>query len=184
MANSAIEITDHAGIIDWMTPKGVITVPSFILRALAALVIFAAPTLIAASVAAFIDDSGTNGTINLTVGLVAIISIALGVWVLLATLTKHYRTKGVFVPFLFALLTPVLPFMLVITWLFSSKEHRLYNEHLATQQAALRKMAKAKRKPKSIDERAEPRYGRQARTAKRTEPTFGDKSEPTVRRRR
>ncbi len=184
MANSTIEITDHSGIKDWLTPKGVITIPSFIGRALAAIVIMIGPTFSLASLAAIIDPSSTNGVVNATVGVVAVTSFLLGLWILLATFTKHYRTKGMSAPFFFALFTPVMPLMLVVTWIFSSKERRLYNEHLANQQAVLRKMAKQNRKTKSIDESLEPRYGRQSRTAKKQEPTFRDNDAPTVRRRR
>ncbi|KAB7614688.1 hypothetical protein F9L33_08635 [Amylibacter sp. SFDW26] len=180
MANAKVEIKKQVGVFDWFTPVGVITVPSFILRALTAVLIFPIPTLIAASAAAVIDKDSTNGTINLTVGLVAITSIVLGIWVLLATLTKHYRTKGVFAPFLFALLTPVLPFMLVLTWLFSSKERRTHYEHLAEQQAALRKMAKSKRKTKSMGGRTNAGYRRLAKD----KASYRDDGAPTVRRRR
>lgn len=184
MANSAVEITDHAGLIDWLTPKGVISVSSFIFRAIIGIFIAIGPVLVLSSLTVFIDPQGQSNVLTTVLLLFGGASFLVGLWIILATVTKHYRTKGMFAPFFFALITPVMPLMLIVTWIFSSKERRLHNEHLAKQQAVLRKMAREKRKTKSIDENPEPRYGRQSKAAKRVEPILRDNDAPTVRRRR
>jgi|GEM_PF-3286903 len=187
MENSAVQITEHSGIFDWVTPKGVITTPSFIFRALAGVFILIAPIAALLFIEAFVNELTVPNDFIIVFSVLNVFCFLLGLWIILVSVTKHYRTKGMPASFFFALITPVMPFMLVVTWIFASKEKRFQNEHLAKQQAALRKMARKKRKAKSIDDSREPRYVGQPKkthTVSQTRTEVRDNDAPTVVRRR
>ena len=108
------------------------------LVALVAIVFFAA-----------VSSLGDNQDNKVTLSLFILAMLVVGgfiFWFLLATITKYYRTSGMPIPFIFALATPFLPFMLLITYFISSKVEREINQALAAEQLIYRKAQREKKK--------------------------------------
>jgi hypothetical protein len=89
-----------------------------------------------------IENEAIQRIVDGSTAVFLIVGLPLAIWVILTSLTKHYRTSGVWAPFLFALITPVMPFMFFVTWVFSSKERAKTNLRLAKEQAKAAKLEK------------------------------------------
>ncbi|GHA49307.1 hypothetical protein GCM10008927_13110 [Amylibacter ulvae] len=140
----------NGGILEWMSPFGVITTGEFILRLIILVMIMLAPiALIAVGY-----EQPSEAVAIASMGLMFVVPVAL--WMVLTTVTKQYRTKGVFAPFFFALFTPILPVMFFLTWFFSSRENRETNQALAKLQREHRTNRAAKKPRTTIKVSTQP----------------------------
>ncbi|WP_133117362.1 hypothetical protein [Paramylibacter kogurei] len=126
------------GLLEWMSPFGVITNGEFISRLVTLVMVLVAP------VALIAVGSGQQSEVIAMASMGLLFFVPFALWMVLATVTKQYRTKGVFAPFFFALFTPILPIMFFLTWFFSSRENRETNQALAKVQREHRKNRAAK----------------------------------------
>jgi hypothetical protein len=143
MTTPNIKITSTAGFLDWVSPGGVITGGAYAGRVVVIVLFMLVPFFVYLAIPANLyEDGQLNDTLTAIVG-ISVLALPIGVWMLLTNTTKHYRTRGVRLPFFFALITPMMPVMFFFTWLFSSKDVRERNLLLAEQQRELRQRAKA-----------------------------------------
>jgi hypothetical protein len=148
-------------IAEYLSPFGVITTKEFIYRLFSSigLLILIGFTSLGISTLDSLTTGGSNlseekaaTVIAVSVALVAI-SVVLLVWFFFATITKDYRTYGMPMPFVFSLLTPFLPFLIIIKFFISSKVERRINQAIALKQREFRESAKAQAKRDAIPDR-------------------------------
>jgi len=130
---------------EYLSPFGVISISEFFARVFAFVaMLFIIPfvsMLVYFQFENSVNESSQVISIFLFILLLCTPSI-LGVWFLLATVTKLHRTNGMSMPFIFALLTPILPFFYIFRFIFTSKEKKQVNQALAIEQLAFRKAQK------------------------------------------
>jgi len=139
-----------------MSPHGVITGGAYAGRVIAMVLFMLVPFFVYLVIPASLHKDGQlNDILTVIVG-ISVLAIPIGVWMLLTNTTKHYRTRGVRLPFFFALITPLMPLMFFFTWLFSSKDARARNQLLAEQQHELRLRVKTERMKALSNDAPEP----------------------------
>lgn len=130
------KVTAKAGFLDWISPSGVITVREMLFRGIVATVIALSPL----GIHQVFFPEAVDGDLAITLlGSFAGFAIPFFFVVLIASLTKHYRTVGVKAPFVLTILTPAFPFMFIVKWWLSSRELSKRNTALAYEQYALRR---------------------------------------------
>jgi len=139
-------------LLEYLSPFGVISTREFIYRLLSFVgFLFIAVTSLAwlPSLEAFLEKIDQHQPASLVYPVAGVFGFLL-FWFLLSTLTKEYRTAGMPIPFIFALLTKVLPFIFIFRFLLSSKAKRAANTERANRQAEYRKSEKKKPKKNKI----------------------------------
>lgn len=144
-------------ILEYLSPFGVITTKAFIYRLLSFLGITVLSIFTLAIAVPIILEYLKKENY---VALVSAVTFALFIyffllaWFLVSTLTKDYRTNGTPIPFIFALATPFVPFLLLIKYMLSSKLEKEVNKTWAEQQQQARDKNKTKthvKKRKAFD---------------------------------
>jgi len=133
-------------LLEYLSPFGVISTAEFIYRLLAFVgFLFIAVTLLAwlPSIENYLEQIDQHQPASFVYPVAGVFGFLL-FWFLLSTLTKEYRTSGMPIPFIFALLTKVLPFIFIFRFLLSSKTKRAVNTERANRQAEYRKSEKQK----------------------------------------
>lgn len=130
--------TNVSNIKNWLSPRGVIAGGRLALRLLA-MVAFIVLSMLTLGLIAQVANGSLLVVVESIAAIFLIVGLPLAFWIILATLTKHYRAKGVWAPFLFALITPFMPFMFFVTWIFSSKERAKRNIQMANESARVTK---------------------------------------------
>ena len=152
------EIVDESSIrgnsmAEYLSPFGVITTKEFIYRLLSAiglliLIVFAGFGLTSLGAGNLSEDKAA--TIFGIMIVLGVISVVLLIWFLFVTVAKDYRTYGMPMPFIFALATPFLPFLIIIKFFISSKVERRINQAIALKQSRFRASEKEAAQRKKI----------------------------------
>ncbi len=140
------EIVDESKIrgnsmAEYLSPFGVITTKEFIYRLLSAIgliifIVFASFGLSTIGKSNLSEDKAAQiFGIMIVIG---VISAVLLVWFFFVTVTKDNRTYGMPMPFVFALATPFLPFLIIMKFFISSKVERRINQAVALKQRQFR----------------------------------------------
>lgn len=132
---------------EYLSPFGVISTRELIIRLFAFLGLFIAMVIVFASFSAAGNAAEPSKYLSqIFIGMLCM--SALVIWFLLATITKEYRTFGMPIPFIFALVTPFFPLMFILKYVLSSKAKRQVNQALADQQLIFRQELKVMQKNK------------------------------------
>lgn len=143
-------------IWEYLSPFGVITIKEFVYRLFFAIGMMILIGLLLAALSALGAETKNQELAATVLGSLYIIGPAcfiVLIWFLFATIAKDYRTYGMPIPVIFALLTPVLPFFLVIKFILSSKVERRINQAIALKQRELREHNKQQAKANKILDR-------------------------------
>lgn len=147
--NNVLEKPPRAtSLLEFLSPFGVISNREFVYRLLTVVgFIFISVMLFAfiPDIIASLEEIGQQSVASMMYPGAGVLGFLL-FWFLLATLTKEYRTSGMPIPFVFALLTYILPFFFIIRFLLSSKTKRAVNKERAEQQAEYRNSEKIRLK--------------------------------------
>ncbi len=131
--------TKVSSIGSWLSPAGVITGGRFGFRMLFVFALIVLSMFVLGLSSQVENEAVQNAVDGIAAGFL-LVGVPIAIWIILVSLTKHYRTKGVWAPFFFALITPIMPFMFFFTWIFSSKERAKVNMELAKEQAKVPKL--------------------------------------------
>ena len=139
-------------LLEYLSPFGVISTTEFVYRLLSFVgFLFIAVMSLAwlSSLETYLQEIGQHQPASFVYPVAGVFGFLL-FWFLLSTLTKEYRTAGMPIPFIFALLTKVLPFIFIFRFLLSSKKKRAANTERANKQAEFRKSEKKKPKKNKV----------------------------------
>ena len=131
--------TKVSSIGSWLSPAGVITGGRLGFRMLCVFALIVLSMFVLGLSSQAENEAVQNAVDGIAAGFL-LVGVPIAIWIILVSLTKHYRTKGVWAPFFFALITPFMPFMFFFTWIFSSKERAKVNIELAKEQAKVPKL--------------------------------------------
>lgn len=139
-------------LLEYLSPFGVISTTEFVYRLLSFVgLLFISVTSLAwlPQLKAYLEEIGLYQPAAFVYPVAGLFGFLM-FWFLLSTLTKEYRTAGMPIPFIFALLTKVLPFIFLFRFFLSSKTKRAVNIERANRQAQFRKSEKKKPKKSKI----------------------------------
>jgi hypothetical protein len=139
-------------LLEYLSPFGVISTTEFVYRLLSfvGFLLLAVMSLAwLSSLETYLEKIGLHQPASFVYPVAGVFGFLL-FWFLLSTLTKEYRTAGMPIPFIFALLTKVLPFIFIFRFLLSSKTKRAVNTERANRQAEYRKSEKKQPKKRKI----------------------------------
>lgn len=115
--------TKVSNISSWLSPAGVITGGRFAFR-----MFFVFAMIILSMLVLGLNSQAENETLqNVVDGITAVfllVGLPIAIWIILVSLAKHYRTTGVWAPFFFALITPLMPFIFFSCGYFHPKNAR------------------------------------------------------------
>ena len=142
-------------LLEYLSPFGVISTSEFIYRLLSFVGLLFLSVIVfiwSSNLITYLEQIKQQNAASFVYPLVGVIAFLL-LWFLLSTLTKEYRTSGMPIPFIFALLTYILPFIFIFRFLLSSKKKRAMNSARAIRQAEYRKNQKGQPKKSKILDR-------------------------------
>jgi len=139
-------------LLEYLSPFGVISTREFVLRLLSFVGLLFTSAIsfpVLTPLVAYMKENGVQDATSIIYTMAAVLAFLM-FWFLLSTLTKEYRTSGMPLPFIFALLSNVMPFIFILRFIFSSKAKRAINTERAQRQAVFRKNEKNKPKKSKI----------------------------------